>query len=674
MKKKFVLLVLIFLIKSESGLTLSKPDYIENELTKDSSKIYKLDQIYVQDKKVNKFDLPTSSQRRKISLEEELSSFNIGDLVSSQAGVFTLSYGSEGSLRTVSVRGSGSEYTSIFINGINYNNSVTGVFDFSKFSADEISEIHIKRGNDFDIYNQNSFGGVIVLNPFRNSDSTKYSLKLQTGSFGFSSFGFKSYGTILSSRYNFILSRKKARNNYEYDFNGDKESRKNSDVSQISTNLSLINQVKLFGKSLKINTFINLLSKDLGLPNFVSTNRHYNNLTRSQENFFNYSLNFNYVISERILINGILGYWNSRIDINDPLKSINLKTIKFSTVNEYNSQKFFVTVLFNPFHFSTGIIRNFEKIHIKEITAEETKLNDQTRTSYALNFLVNYEKEIFKKQLVFNLIFFNSLNHTVDNSLEKNIYRFFNKRIGFSLNTPDNKFTLYSNFGNGVRLPNYYEIFYSQLTSLSSNKIQNEKINSFEAGFRYNLTSIDFSQNPLIEITYFNLNIDNKIIWQPQRVAIFAPRNAGKINSQGVEITFENIKVSKNIFLNWNYSFTKSVKKSKAGLSDDSYNKQLPYIPIHKSSVTLLISINDFSAVTKSTYMSRRYFTEDNDILFSSNPIFIQDLSLNYKFKFSFTQLYTQIAVNNVFNKSYLIIQSFPMPGREYRLTINMEI
>lgn len=674
MKNKFVLLVLIFLIKSASGFTLSKYDHNENEMIRDSSKVYKLNQIYVQDKKVNKFDLLTSSLRRKISLEEELSSFNIGDLVSSQAGVFTLSYGSEGSLKTVSIRGSGSEYTSVFINGINYNNSVSGVFDFSKFSADEISEIHIKRGNDFDIYNQNSFGGVIVLNPFRYTDSTKYSLKLQTGSFGFNSIGFKNYGTILSSHYHFILTQKKARNDYEYDFNGEKEFRKNSDVSQISTILGLINQVNLFGKPLKINTLFHYLSKDLGLPNFVSTNRHYNNLTRSQEKFFNYSSNFNYVLSNHIMLNGILGYWNSRLNINDPLKSINLRTERFSTLNEYNSQKFFVTVLFDPFHFSTGIIRNFEKIYVKEITTEETKLNDQTRTSYALNFLLNYEKKIFNGQLVLNLTYFNSLNFTVDNSLEKNIYKFFNKRIGFSLNTSDDKFTLYSNFGKGVRLPNYYEIFYSRLTSLSTNKIQNENINSFEAGFRYNFTSINFSQNPLIEITYFNFNIDNKIIWQPQRVAIFTPRNAGKIDSQGLEITFENINVIRNIFLNWNYSFTKSVKKSKAGLSDESYNKQLPYIPIHKSSIILFIKLDNFSAETKTTYMSRRYFTEDNDILFSSDPIFIQDLSLNYKLKISFTQLYTQIAINNLFNTSYLIIQSFPMPGREYRLTINMEI
>ncbi len=676
MINKFFPFALIFIfLKPDSEIIWSKSIHIDNVAFEDTSKIYRLGKIYVQDKKVNKFDLLTSTLRKKISLEEQLSSFNIGDLISSQAGVFTFSYGSEGSLRTVSVRGSGSEYTSVFINGIQYNNSISGVFDFSKFSSDEISEIIIKRGNDFDIINQNSFGGVIVLNPFKNSDTTKYNIKFQSGSFGYKSFGFKTFGALYSSHYNFSFSKKNARNNYEYDFNGEKEFRKNSDVSQTSANFGLKNHFNLSGNPLTINSFVNWQNKDLGLPNFVSTNRHYNNLTRSHERFFNYSSNLNYVLSDRIIINGIFGYWNSRIDITDPLKSINLKTEKFSTHNNYNSQKLFLSFLFQPINISTGIIRNFERIKVDENVSNESKSNMQTRTSYGLNFLANFESKIFKDVFVFNLIFFNSLNYTEDkNPFEKNIFRFFNKRTGFSFSTSDNKITFYSNIGNGVRLPNYYEIFYSKLTSLSSNKIQNENIKSFEAGIRYNFQLMDLNELSQFELTYFNFNVDNKIIWQPQRVAIFTPRNAGKINSQGLEILIENLKLNKYLYLNWNYSFTKSVKKSRSGLSDDSYNKQLSYIPTHKSSITLFFKASNFSIETRSTYMSRRYFTEDNDILFSSDPIFIQDLSVNYKFFISFIQLYTQLSINNLFNKSYLIIQSFPMPGREYRLTINMEI
>lgn len=219
-----------------------------------------------------------------------------------------------------------------------------------------------------------------------------------------------------------------------------------------------------------------------------------------------------------------------------------------------------------------------------------------------------------------------------------------------------------------MRIPNYYEIAFSKLTSLNNRDLEPEKIFNYETGIRYNQKSL------LIELTHFNFDVKNKIIWQPQRVAFFSPINLGRINSSGLEFNIEGLRFFKYFYFNGNYTLTNAVKKSKLSVSDNSYNKQIPYIPKHKSSISVQFIHKNLNLNFTTNYYSRRFITEDNDILFSLNPVFISSLSSTYDFTLFNFKITSQLLIQNLFNKSYQLIQSFPMPGREYRLTIQMEV
>jgi outer membrane receptor protein involved in Fe transport len=240
--------------------------------------------------------------------------------------------------------------------------------------------------------------------------------------------------------------------------------------------------------------------------------------------------------------------------------------------------------------------------------------------------------------------------------------------MGVSVNPISNNLTFYANAGSGTRIPNYYEIAFSKLTSLSNRELEPEKIINWETGIRYNKKLLS------IELTYFNFDVKNKIIWQPQRVAFFSPVNSGRVNSSGIEFNFEGLRFYNNFFFNGNYTFTNAVKKSKLSESDKSYNKQIPYIPKHKSSISIQYINKNLNLNFASNFYSRRFITEDNDVLFSLEPVFISNFSATYDFNLFNFNFSTQILVQNLFNTSYQLIQSFPMPGREYRLTIQMDV
>lgn len=661
-------ILIVLLIATKSLVANNSSDIKSERVGNDSIKTYSVKEILVQDKS-EFFDRVSSNFIKHISLTEKLTSFSVGNLLASKPGIFTKSYGSEGSLQTISIRGGGSEYTSVFINGINYNNSLNGVFDFSKFSADEITEIIIKKGNDFEPLNNNSFGGVIELNPFEKNDTLKSLIKLQAGSFGYQGLQLKSSGSISKTYYKIIFSHKSAKNNYEYTFNNESSVRKNSDVNQNSINLALINQLIVVGKPVLINSFFSVLDKKLGLPNFVSSNRHYDSGTREQEKTFSYSANSKFFIATNAYLNGIFGIYQNKLSIDDPLLSINLRTRNFSLNDNSINSKIFLNFFIGKFFINIGsafIVENFEKLEIKENQgASKENLN---RKSISSNFKVRYDYH-FTDDLSFTSSFLASYNF-ISNHYEttQKIYEFPNLRVGLSFKLKRLNITSYANAGIGTRIPNFYEYSFSKLSSLSNRELEPEKIINYEIGTNFE------TENFSIECNYFNFDVQNKIIWKPQRVAFFSPINSGKINSSGIELSVDNFKLSKSFSISANYTLTNAVKKSQLSQNDNSFNKQLPYIPKHKVSVSLNYISKILDVDFSSNYYSRRFITEDNDKLFSLDPVIISNLSSTFHLSFEQLKFNFQISIQNLFNTSYQLIQSFPMPGREYRLTIQMEV
>jgi vitamin B12 transporter len=52
----------------------------------------------------------------------------------------------------------------------------------------------------------------------------------------------------------------------------------------------------------------------------------------------------------------------------------------------------------------------------------------------------------------------------------------------------------------------------------------------------------------------------------------------------------------------------------------------------------------------------------------------ISNISINYNFNTFKYPISASAAVNNLFNTNYVIVRSYPMPGRSYRLTMQITI
>ena len=114
----------------------------------------------------------------------------VSDAVRQFNGIVLKDYGGIGGLKTIAIRGMGTEHTAVSYDGIMVSNMQSGQVDIGRFSLDNISMISLNIGQSDNIFQTaRSFASVGVLNletvtPQFTTKNYKGYVKIATGSFG----------------------------------------------------------------------------------------------------------------------------------------------------------------------------------------------------------------------------------------------------------------------------------------------------------------------------------------------------------------------------------------------------------------------------------------------------------------------------------------------------------
>ncbi len=186
---------------------------------------------------------------------------------------------------------------------------------------------------------------------------------------------------------------------------------------------------------------------------------------------------------------------------------------------------------------------------------------------------------------------------------------------------------------------------------------------SYDIGGTLNLPWITVTANG-----YFS-RIDDMIQWLPTVKGFFTPRNVKRVHSYGLELSARSsIDLGKGwlMDLTGNYSWTPSRNRT-PGLSpaDKSYDKQLPYIPLHTASLSTQVKWRQWEASYRLNYYSRRYTMSSNESTpTGSVPQYLMnDMTLQRTIDFNSVALTLKLALNNLFDVDYMTVLAHPMPG-----------
>ena len=122
-----------------------------------------------------------------------------------------------------------------------------------------------------------------------------------------------------------------------------------------------------------------------------------------------------------------------------------------------------------------------------------------------------------------------------------------------------------------------------------------------------------------------------------------------------------------------NYAYTASTNLKSSSTFDSSVNKQLIYVPFHKLNSSLTYATHSWLFNIQYNYTGQRYISTDNLWYLPAN--YLIDIGVDKRFRLN-NQLNCSVGfkVRNVFDQEYQSIAWRPMPGRNYLLSIKMEL
>lgn len=179
-------------------------------------------------------------------------------------------------------------------------------------------------------------------------------------------------------------------------------------------------------------------------------------------------------------------------------------------------------------------------------------------------------------------------------------------------------------------------------------------------------------------INWFDLHIDDWIIWLPTTKGFFSPRNLKKVHAYGAETNAHlDIMLGKDwkLDMNGTFSWTPSINESEPmSPADQSVGKQLPYVPEFSATVTGRLSWRTWSLLYKWCYYSQRYTMSSNDYTLTGYlpPYFMNNVTLEKQLSFRWADLSLKGSINNLFDEEYLSVLSRPMPGINFEIFIGI--
>ena len=572
-------------------------------------------------------------------------SSNLGELLSVSSPVFVKSYGSTGSLSTISLRGSGSNHTQINWNGFPINSITLGTMDLSNVSVDMTDNINITKGAAGSLHGSGTFGGSINLinNPdWDNKTNIRFSSEF--GSFHNQRYGLKMKFGNNKFRYNIYGFLQHAENDFTY-YDPRPDTILHREHNRLKNKGTVQNiYFRLPGKN-TIAAGIWYQDKDKEIPDILGVTTESNQF-QNDRTFKSYIKWTNVFEKSSLKIN--IAYFDdyqlftdkTNADDNDYFIYSEIKTK--CSYNEINYR----------YYFSDNIIIDCGgNYSFKEadVTAYENIVNEHDVAFFgAAKFNLS--------NLISNISFRKEYNTSIN---PKPLFS-----AGLRYELQKNKLFVRANYSDKFRRPTFNDKYWP---NAGNPDLLPEEGWSSEFGLKY--LPFNKLKGLSLKTTVYYSEINNLIQW----MGMFGPQNFNKVLSRGIESSLGFDHKFNTDFLiktNINYSYTKSTNKDTD--NENLENKQLFYIPFNEIKGMLNILYRKFYIGYNINHSGKYYTTADNSSELPGYTISNLYLGSNFKFKKSGGNI--QFKILNIFNTEYQVITEFPMPGRTYYLSLGIDV
>lgn len=210
-------------------------------------------------------------------------------------------------------------------------------------------------------------------------------------------------------------------------------------------------------------------------------------------------------------------------------------------------------------------------------------------------------------------------------------------------------------------------------------QLQPEQGFTYDGGLELNIQKRRW--DVMFHVTAFDSYITNWIQWTPNAKGYWSPSNVKRVHNYGMEWTAElGCRPTSELSLNLHGSFawTPSLNKGEqVSDSDDSYGKQLCYVPLISANAHLAVHWRSWALTYQWVHYGRRYTTTSNEVSRITGqllPYYMNNVSLEKNFRLRRLHLSLKAVINNLLGEQYVTVLSRPMPGRNFEIFLKLKI
>lgn len=621
----------------------------------------------------------------------------IGEALKLMNGVTVRDYGGLGGMKTVSVRNLGAAHTGVMYDGLPVSNAQAGQIDIARFNSWNIQEVALSIGTLQDITAPASLEGYSGVLALRSDAATQRKTFLSYGSWNTLSAGF-AYGRSLGSMHRHdehpdsrftdetrhplsphslstALTYRHTDGDYPFVLrNGNTETherRHNGRVDDLSGEINY--RTKYF--SLKGYGYLNDRQLPGGVILYNDNHREHmregNGFVQAQ---YDKPLGPSLSLLLRAKYNHSMTHYNDGASRTDDPSAI-LHICNYWQNEYYASAGLLSSRRFNRVRLRLALLYDLQASHLHSNLS--TAHSVQRTTHYAV---LRAQATIQRLRLA------GSLLYTANVDARDKVFDTKDKEVGNADKdhawTPSlsGHITLWNNGTQTLglrymgryafRLPSLNELYYYQL---GNHTLDPERAREHNLGLTYTMSAGPSSpsgrsrgMNLALTVDVYHNHVKDKLISFPSSFA-WKVANLGEATSCGFEASL-HLDASLNLCrlgLSANYRLQDS-RNLDDPRNANTYRKRLPYVPKHAASGALTLHTQWLDVGYSLQWAGERYSTTMNTFRYRLSPYCEHSLTLSR----TWNQWEVQGSMLNLTDTQYELIQYYPMPGRQYRVSM----
>ena len=665
--------------------TMVIPSFAQKEKTSAFDSIQHVDEVVVLSNLTFREVIP--SHTLKGEQLERLNSHSIADALRYFAGVQLKDYGGVGGIKTINVRSMGSNHLGIYYDGIQLGNAQNGQIDLGQFSMDNVEEISLYNGQKSAIFQPASeFGnaGTVYIRTrrphFSNGERTHLKTRVKYGSSDLIRFSTlweqrlsasvtSSVGAEVmnaSGKYKFRYRRYKADGSLAYDTTA---TRQNGDVWAVRAEGNLYGAMEQGGWNVKAYTY----HSERGIPGAIVNNVWRRGERQADHNtFFQAGLLRN--LSDRFSsrLQAKYAYYVTHYVNRDP------KTMLVD--NTYKQQELFLSTS-NVYEimrgWSASVAYDFKWNKLRE--EQGTRNKGQEMKPYRFSNMVSVATAYNQPWMnIQGSLLATFVKDHFPGHNEKKSENVWTPAVFFNIFPLRNKsLSVRAYAKRSFRMPTFNDLYYTEMGNAMLKP---------ETALQYNVGAVYVAPRTshlASRISHFRLQVDayyntihDKIVAYPKGQQFrWTMLNLGKVHIKGIDVETElEVRAARELILAGRLQYTYQDARDVTDPVDTYYNHQIPYIPWHSGSAIFSASYRQWDFNYSFIYAGKRYNQQEN-IDYNYMPAwYTSDLSLMYRFRWVKTRCKATLEVNNLLDQQYDVILNYPMPGRNYAISMEVEI